>query len=231
MAYDRNPKFGADASFSEGAQRVTDLLWETAHGKLTEFPRSYLETLRHDYSDGKVSMLEIIDRVDLGPEATYEDYCEVVDALIKVDPQEWPDPEIVVSVPASRLQFEVEPDCDFSEFNFADELLEEKAVAEGPGGVEEEQQVEAVQTPNQPDALSEKMELFFKKVISSVYLDGVTAVTDGEGNPPNSYNNYLMSEDGKQFSGIFYDSPPGDKAKQFPFLISEGEGGRWNIQY
>jgi hypothetical protein len=231
MAYDRNPKFGADASFSEGAQRVADLLWETTHGNLTEFPRSYLETLRHEYSDGKVSMLELIDRVDLGPEATYEDYCEVVDALMEVDPENWPDPEVVVSVPASRLTHEIESDYNFSEFDFADEIIEEGAIAEGPDGVAEEEAVEEVQTPNQPDALSDKMELFFKKVISSVYLDGVTAVTDGEGNPPNAYNNYLMAEDGKQFSGIFYDAAPGQKGKQFPFLISEGEGGRWNIQY
>ena len=79
--------------------------------------------------------------------------------------------------------------------------------------------------------MSEKMEMFFKKVISSVYLDGVTEVTDAEGNPPNSSNNYLLSEDGKTFSGIFYDSPPNEKAKQFPFQITEKAEGTWQIQY
>jgi len=215
MTFDRNPKFGADQNFSEGARRVADLLWENTGGDLSAFPRSYLENLRHDFADGKVSMLELIDRVDLGPEATYDDYCEVVESLLSVDPDQWPDPDSVVQVPSSRLTYEVEPELNFSEFDFAEEIVEEEAVVEG----------------NTPDPLSDKMELFFRKVIASVYLDGVTDVTDNQGNPPNQANNYLMSDDGKQFSGIFYDNAPGEKPKQFPFVISEGAAGKWNISY
>ena len=229
MAFDQNPKFGKDQSFSEGARRVTDLLWETTQGDLSSYPRSYLENLRYEFSDGNVSMLELIDRVDLGPDATYEDYCEVVERLMSVNPAEWPNPEYVVEVPSSNLLYEIDqPDLDFSEFDFADEIMEEEMVAEGPeGAVAEEEVVEE----GQPDPLSEKMELFFKKVISSVYLDGVTEVTDAQGNPPNASNNYLMSEDGKQFSGIFYDAPPNEEAKQYPFAITESEGGKWQIKY
>jgi hypothetical protein len=231
MAYDRNPKYGKDQSFSEGARRVTDLLWETTRGDVSAFPKSYLENLRYEFSDGKVSMLELIDRVDLGPDATYEDYCEVVDTLMSVNPEEWPDPETVVEVPVSRLQYEVQPEYDFSEFDFADDIEEEAAIAEGPQGEVAEEVVAEQQTLAQPDAMSEKMELFFKKVISSVYLDGVTNVTDNQGNPPNAANNYLLSEDGKQFTGIFYDSPPNEQAKKFPFIISEKGNGQWQIRY
>jgi hypothetical protein len=215
MTFDRNPKFGADRNFSEGARRVADLLWENTGGDLSAFPRSYLENLRHDFADGKVSMLELIDRVDLGPEATYDDYCEVVESLLSVDPSQWPDPDSVIQVPSGRLDYEVEPELDFSEFDFAEEIVEEEAVLQ----------------ENIPDPLSDKMELFFRKVIASVYLDGVTDVTDNQGNPPNQANNYLMSDDGKQFSGIFYDNAPGEKPKQFPFTISEGQSGKWNISY
>ena len=228
MSYDRNPKFGEDRAFADGAKRVTDLLWETAGGDLASFPKSYLENLRHEYAEGNVSMLELIDRVNLGPDATYEDYCEVVDALMEVNPDEWPSPDAVVEVPASRLQFEIEPEVDFSEFDFADELIEEEDVVESPNETVAEEEVIAEQTP---DPLSEKMELFFKKVICSAYLDGVTAVTDQEGNPPTSANNYLMSDDGKQFTGIFYDAPPDQQAKQFPFVINEKANGVWQIQY
>lgn len=228
MAYDRNPKFGADQNFSEGARRVTDLLWETTNGDLSAFPRSYLENLRHDFADGKVSMLELIDRVDLGPDATYDDYCEVVESLLSVDPNEWPDPDSVVQVPAGRLTYEIEPEVDFSEFDFAEEVVEETAMAKGPRGEVVEGGAVA---ENAPDPLSDKMELFFRKVIASVYLDGVTNVTDGQGNPPNQANNYLMSDDGKKFSGIFYDSAPGETPKQFPFVITEGAAGKWNISY
>jgi hypothetical protein len=219
MSFDRNPKFGKDQTFSEGARRVTDLLWETTGGDVSSYPKTYLENLRYEFSDGKVSMLELIDRVDLGPDATYDEYCEVIEALLSVDPEQWPDPESVVEIQPSHLQFEIQPDYDFSEFDFAEEIVEEETVSERPAPTQ------------QGDAMSEKMEMFFKKVISSVYLDGVTEVTDAEGNPPNSSNNYLLSEDGKTFSGIFYDSPPNEKAKQFPFQITEKAEGTWQIQY
>jgi len=79
--------------------------------------------------------------------------------------------------------------------------------------------------------MSDKMETFFKKVIASVYLDGVTEVTDPQGNPPNTANNYLLAEDGKSFSGVFYDSPPNEQAKKFPFTITEKSDGKWQISY
>lgn len=228
MSFDRNPVFGKDQAFSESARRVMDLLWETTGGDVTAFPKSYLENLRHEYSDGNLSMLEVIDRVDLGPDATYEDYCEVVDALLSVDYNEWPHPNDVLSVSTSDLLYEVDNWDDFSEFDFADEVIAEGIEMDTPGGeVIEEGMIEE----GAPDPLSEKMELFFKKVISSVYLDGVTSVTDAEGNPPTSANNYLLSPDGKSFSGIFYDAPPNEKARKFPFLLSEGQDGTWSIKY
>jgi len=216
MAYDRNPKFSEDASFSENALSVTDLLWETTHGDLSLIPPSYLENLRHEYSDGKVSMLELIDRVDLGPEATYEDYCEVVDMLMYADPAKFSDPSSIVEIQPSHLQFELDdPDFDFSEFEFVEETVGEGMAVE--------------QTASDP--LSDKMELFLKKIIASVYRDGVTDVTDMEGNPPTAANNYLLSEDGRSFSGIFYDSPPGEQAKKYPFQIMDKGDNQWAIKY
>ena len=228
MSFDRNPIFGKDQAFSESARRVMDLLWETTGGDVTAFPKSYLENLRHEFSDGNLSMLEVIDRVDLGPDATYEDYCEVVDALMSVDYNEWPHPDNILSVPSSNLLYEVDNWDDFSEFDFADEVITEGIEIDAPGEEVVEEQVTEEQVA---DPLSEKMELFFKKVISSVYLDGVSSVTDAEGNPPTSANNYLLSPDGKSFSGIFYDSPPNNKAKKFTFTILEGEDGSWSIKY
>ena len=110
MSFDRNPKFGKDQTFSEGARRVTDLLWETTGGDVSSYPKTYLENLRYEFSDGKVSMLELIDRVDLGPDATYDEYCEVIEALLSVDPDQWPDPESVVEIQPSHLQFVIQPD-------------------------------------------------------------------------------------------------------------------------
>jgi hypothetical protein len=219
MVFDRNPKFGKDQSFTEGARRVADFLWEATGGDVSQFPQSYLENLRHEYSDGKVSMLDLIDRVNLGPDATYEEYCEVVDLLLYADPAQFSDRNSIVEIQPSHLQFEIEdPEFDFSEFDFAEEVIEAETVVEEPTG-------------QQDDPLSEKMELFLKKVIASVYRDGVTDVTDAEGNPPTAANNYLLSDDGKSFSGIFYDSPPGEQAKKYPFQIIEKGPDQWQIKY
>lgn len=198
MAIDRNPRFGEDRAFTEGARRVTDLFWETAN-----FSQSYLETLRHEYADGRVSMLELIDRVDLGPDCTYEDYCEVVDALMAVDAEQWPDPASVVSVSADRLPHELETTTDFTELDTED-------FAEGDMGT--------------------KMEQFLKKVIGTVYLDGVGRVTDSKGKPPSEENNFLLSEDGKEFSGMFFDKQK-PREKHYPFTITEKSDGQWSIRY
>jgi len=197
---DRNPRFGADQRFAENAKRVTDLLWETTGGNFAESPKSYLETLRYEFSDGKVSMLELIDRVDLGPNASYEDYCSVFDALIYTEASEWPDPDSVVSVSKESLLDEFAP-LEFHELDFAEQDL------------------------------SGQIETFLKKVIASVYTDGVTNVTDKNGDPPNQNTRYLMSDDGETFSGIFY-GPFGKQKtpKAFPFTISETKG-KWNISY
>jgi hypothetical protein len=200
MVMDRNPKFGADTQFAEGARRVADLLWENTGGDVSAFPRSYLENLRHDYADGRISMMELIDRVDLPQDATYDDYMEVIDVLLYAEPSQWPDPDTIIGVNAAKLLEEPE---DFSEvFEFAE-------------GEED---------------LSHKVEKFLKKVISSVYTDGVTDVTDADGDPPGESNNYLLSEDGEEFHGVFHDNGRGGRNKDFPFRITN-EGGRWSIEY
>lgn len=213
MVLDRNPRFGVDQSFTEKAKGSLEMLWGATKGDPSAIPLSYLENLRHEFSDGKVSMLELIDRVDLGPEATYDDYCEVVDALMSVSPGAWPAPETVLSVNKDALLYEIKPEWSFAE---EEDFLGQESQVEGENA----------------DPMSEKMELFLKKVISSVYLDGVSEVTDQEGNPPSQTNNYLLSDDGKTFSGIFYDSGAQQaEAKQFPFAIKEGSKGQWVIEY
>jgi len=206
MVFDRNPRFGKDQSFAEGAARATDFLWENTQGDVTSFPKSYLENLRYEFSDGDVSMLELIDRVDLGKNATYEDYCEIRDALTKVDPARFPNPDAVIQVFPENLLYEIdEPEIDFSEF---------EDFAEGD-----------------MDGMGDKVETFFKKVISSVYLNGVTKVTDKEGNPPSDDNNFLLAPDGKSFSGVFYDEVPNQPVKSYPFSLTEGKSNKWSIKY
>lgn len=204
MNFDRNPYLDKDDQFISSAFKALDVLWEATGGDFSETPKSYLSSLGHTYADGSVSMLPQLNKVDFSEDVTYEEYIDVAKSMMKVDPEQWPEVEFTEQIQSSKLLHEVEPDLDFSEgdFDFAD------------GG-----------------DMSKKMELFFKKVIASVYLDGVTSVTDKDGNPPNEANNYLMAADGKSFSGIFYDSPPDATAKKFPFKITEKTDGKWQIKY
>lgn len=100
---DRNPRFGEDAKFRADAHCVADLLWETVGTNFAEVPPWYLSSLRHEYADGRVSMAELFDRVDLGPDATYEEYREVFDRLLCCDPGDFPDVESVLEVKTAQL--------------------------------------------------------------------------------------------------------------------------------
>lgn len=198
---DINPSFNEEARFYADALKVRDLLWETVGPSFSEIPTWYLSHLRHEYSDGRVSMLELLDRVDLGPFATYDEYSEVFERLLDCDPGEFPDPDSVIEVKTDRLFLQDSEDFSEPDFDFA----------EGD--------------------LSYKVEKFLRKVLASAYTDGVSDVTDAEGHPPTDANNYLLSEDGSTFSGVFYDrGAEGNKTKSFPFTISDKDGN-WEINY
>jgi hypothetical protein len=198
---DRNPRFGEDAMFQAHAGQVADLLWNTVGANFSEIPTWYLANLRHEYDDGRISMAELFDRVDLGPDATYEEYRETFDALLCCDRTTFPDPDSVIEVKTDRL-FHREAQ-DFAEtFDFSED-----------------------------EDLSYKVESFLKKVLASAYKEGISDVSDKDGHPPNLGNNYLLSEDGSTFSGIFYDTDPSTgKSKNFPFTISQN-GESWEIAY
>lgn len=205
MSLDSNPSFGTDERYRMNAHRAVETLWQATGGDIAKAPVHYLNSLSHKYSDGSVSLLPALGKVEFSEGCSQGEFWEVVDCLIKVNPKEWPDSEFIESIPSGKLLYEIEPEFDFTEsdWDFAT-----------------------------PGDKSDKVELFLKKVIASVYTDGVTSVTDKDGNPPNARNNYLMSPDGKTFSGIFHDAPPsGENDKHFAFVIREKKDGNWEIRY
>lgn len=206
MVFDKNPSFGKDEQYETNALRVAEVLWKSTGGDLTKVPQNYLDTLDYEYSDGTASLLHLLNKVNFDGETTYEEFTEVVEHLIRVDPAEWPFSESILEIQKDKLLYEIEPEVsDFSEFDwdFAS-----------------------------PRDTSDKVEMFLKKVIASVYTDGVTSVTDKDGNPPNARNNYLMSPDGQSFSGVFHDAPKDEENdKHFPFVIREKKNGNWEIRY
>lgn len=195
--FDANPKFGADHNYAATASRVAESLWEACGGDVSIIPQYYLDQLAYEYSDGRQSLLPALDRLTSDEKITYEEFSEAVGELIYGSAGVSPDD--IVELPISKLLAEPAP-IDFSELNSVD-------FAEGD--------------------LGPKVQTFLKKVISSIYTDGVTRVTDKNGQPPSEENNFLLSEDGTEFSGLFFDAV---SKKKFPFRIVE-KNGKWSIQY
>jgi hypothetical protein len=204
MFIDLNPKFGTDFRNASNARKVADMLWGVTGGDFTKVPPSYMNQMGFEYSDGSISLLDQLNKVEFS-EGTYQEFSDVVDHLIRVDSEDWPDRDSILSIQSEKLLKDT--GIDFRESAGFDFSYAEKR------------------------DMSRKMELFFRKVISSVYTDGVTSVTDKNGNPPNAQNNYLMAPDGKSFSGIFYDSNNEVKPKKFSFNIKENSDGNWEISY
>lgn len=196
---DRNPYFGRDENFENSARKVADMLWEASKGNLQAVPNNYVETLSHEYLDGSVSLLNLLNKVSLSNK-TYEEFSEVVEQLLYTQASDWPAEDSILEIQSEKLLYEIETE-EF-DFDFAE-----------------------------PQDLSEKAELFLKKVISSVYLDGVSSVSDKEGNPPNISNRYLMAPDYKSFAGTFYDRSDKENVKKFDFEVKEGSKGDWQIKY
>lgn len=196
-----NPYLTRDDLFKREALSAADTIWEAVGPNFREVPAGYWETFNHRYESGNVSMCSIMDRVDLGPDATYQEYREVVEHLLEVDPDFFPEP-------GSILYF------DHKEYMRGDQGISEdfEDFAEG-------------------EDLSHKMEMFLKKILATAYKDGISRVTDEDGNPPNQDNNYLLDEKGEDFRGVFHDwDSTNSKTKSFPFSISK-KSGSWKINY
>ena len=73
------------------------------------------------------------------------------------------------------------------------------------------------------DELSVTINQFICDALTTVVLDGVTRVTDLAGRVANADNNYLMSADGSEFSGLLTTVD----GKVRSFRVFEGENGKW----
>ena len=195
--FDSNPKYGADQNYATTAARVAETLWDACGGDVRTIPQYYLDQLAYEYSDGRSSLLPALDRLKSDGGMDYEEFSEAVATLIQGSSAYGPDD--VVEIPLGKVTGEVE-ELDFSEFDSFD-------FAEGDMG--------------------SKVNKFLSKVIASVYTDGVNRVTDRNGNPPSEENNFLMNEDGTEFSGLFYDVVG---KKKFPFKLTDNDG-QWSVEY
>ena len=70
------------------------------------------------------------------------------------------------------------------------------------------------------------MKDFLIQTLSTKLLDGAIEVTDDDCLPPSNRNNFLLSKDGKKFSGWV---TTGLK-KIYQFELIESKNGKWNLK-
>ena len=67
---------------------------------------------------------------------------------------------------------------------------------------------------------------FFIQTLSTKLLDGAIEVTDDDCLPPSERNNFLLSSDGKKFSGWVTTG----LRKVYKFELIESKNGKWNLK-
>jgi len=70
------------------------------------------------------------------------------------------------------------------------------------------------------------MKDFFIQTLSTQLLDGAIDVTDDDFLPPSERNNFLLSEDGKKFSGWVTTAT----RNIYQFELIEGKRGKWGVK-
>lgn len=191
-----------DHSARSSAKRSIMGLWDLTGGDFSQLPDDYVDQFNYEFSDGTVSLLSQISKVQGLEEMNREEFSELVDHMVSVNPKDWPNFEGIEEIIPERA-FGEQPQFEPMEFNFAEE-------GEMDGA---------------------KVEELLRRVIGTIYRDGVARVVDKTGKPPQESNQFLMTKDGG-FEGIFITAPrENGKRDKFPFQITQKTEGEYQISY
>lgn len=156
----------SDSAFFTQCEKNLSLLLYASGGNWSAIPRDYLEYFHHNFSDGSISLVPAISKLSNTCFLESWEISEVVESLMKVRPEEWPNIEDIVSIDAEKVTQE----------SFSDEALLDY-VEDNLG-------------------TAEKTEKVLKCVIESVIGKGVNAIRCRKGRYPCPDNNFLQEDDG-----------------------------------
>jgi hypothetical protein len=162
-----------DGAYQSKYIAIARMLWDASKGDPGSIPDSYCEHLSHKYVDGSVSLVTLLNKFEVDGELEDYEFEEAIEILGKVNPEDWPFEEDVLSVDVQHL-----------------------LSGEAPGAKGVEDFVE------DNLGTSEKVEKVLKAVIESVFGDAVSEVRSKGGSFPNEDNKFLQESDGT-FVGKF----------------------------
>jgi hypothetical protein len=165
----------ADAAYTAKYLGIARMLWEASEGDPSSIPADYCEHLNHEYIDGDISLVSLLNKFDYTEELEDYEVDEAIEALGKVNPEDWPNIEDIEGVSIEELLKVYEKDA--CEFDFVEDNL----------------------------GTSEKVEKVLIEVISSVFGDTVSTIRSEKGYFANPKNNFLQEDDGTFTGTFEYD--------------------------
>ena len=151
------------------------MLWEASKGDPLSIPADYCEHLRHEYVDGDISLVSLLNKFDYTEGLEDFEIEEAIEMLGKVRPEDWPNVEDIEGVSVEDLLHVYDENA--SEFDFVEDNL----------------------------STAEKVEKVLIEVISSVFGDRVSTVRSEKGYYANPKNNFLQEDDGTFAGTFEYD--------------------------
>ena len=156
----------ADAAYQAKFLPMARLLWDASQGVPQDIPSDYCEHLHHEYIDGDISLVPLLNRFDYTEGLEDFEVEEAIEMLGKVSPTDWPHFEDIEGVSVEELLRIYDEDA--SEFDFVEDNL----------------------------STAERVEKVLIEVISSVFGDRVSNIRSEKGYFANPKNNFLQEEDG-----------------------------------
>ena len=165
----------ADAAYQAKYLGIARMLWQASEGDPASIPENYCEHLSHEYIDGDISLVSLLNKFESFSELEDQEIEEAVEMLGKVNPEDWPSVEEIEGVSLEDLLRLY--DEDVSEFDFVEDNL----------------------------STADKVEKVLIEVISSVFGDRVSTIRSEKGYYANPKNNFLQEDDGTFAGTFMYD--------------------------
>ena len=164
-----------DSAYQAKYLSMARLLWDCSQGTPQDIPEDYCEHLKHEYIDGDISLVSLLSKFDYTEGLEDFEIEEAIEALGKVNPEDWPAVEDVQGVSVEELLKVY--DEDSSNFDYVEDNL----------------------------STAEKVEKVLIEVISSVFGDRVSTIRSEKGYFANPKNNFLQEDDGTFAGTFEYD--------------------------
>ena len=163
----------SDSAYFQKSSSSLNTLLQGAKGVWGDLPRDYLNYFNHTFVDGDVSLLPSLSGLVNTDSLDGWEIQEIVGALTKVNPKEWPDVDSIETIDAESF-FTGEANNAPGEWEYVEDNL----------------------------GTSERVQKALKGVLESVFGDDVSTIRSRQGKYPSPSNNFLQEKDGT-FAGTF----------------------------